>query len=292
MDWIDWLISGILAFIMLSVGLSLNSRGFIITFARPRAYITGLFLRLLFLPALAFGVAFLTPLPLAFKVGFVILSACPGGTTSNFITYLVNANVALSIALTVTCSLIALLSVPFIANFTLGFFMNDHVNLQLSVGETILQIFTITIIPVVIGILIRRSRPDWARNIERTLKWITVVLLGVVFLVKFFAGEDQGGTGITWAEIGSLLPPALFINLVGLLSGLVAGRQLGLPVADQQTLGIEVGVQNTSLAFLITSTLIGNEDMLKPALVYAMFSFFTSVAYGWLLRQNALKMRT
>ncbi|MBK8704569.1 MAG: hypothetical protein IPN33_13855 [Saprospiraceae bacterium] len=65
---------------------------------------------------------------------------------------------------------------------------------------------------------------------------------------------------------------------------------LGLPTNDRLTLGVEVGIQNTSLAFLIASKWLNNEDMLKPALVYAMFTFFTAMIYGLVLKPNEGKL--
>jgi BASS family bile acid:Na+ symporter len=97
MNVIDLLIGGILAFIMLSVGMSLNWKDFTDTFAHPKAYLGGLFLQLLVLPAFAFLIATYAPLPLAFKLGIIVLATCPGWTTSNFVTYLLNANAAFSI---------------------------------------------------------------------------------------------------------------------------------------------------------------------------------------------------
>jgi BASS family bile acid:Na+ symporter len=83
--------------------------------------------------------------------------------------------------------------------------------------------------------------------------------------------------------VAIILPASLLINFVSLFSGYLFGRLFGFGRNDQLTLGVEVGIQNTSLAFLITSTLLANEQMLKPALVYAMFTFFSGLLYGlWL----------
>ena len=112
---------------------------------------------------------------------------------------------------------------------------------------------------------------------------IGLLVLALLFLVKFLAAEEQGGTGITPAEVGQIFPYSLLVNVLGLASGFVVGRWLRFKTATQVTLGVEVGIQNSSLVFLIASTLIGNEDMIKPALVYAMFTFFTAVIYGLLL---------
>jgi len=284
MNYLDLLISGILFFIMLNVGLSLSLRAFVLTFARPKAFFAGLALQMVYLPIIAFTLVNISSLPVAFKIGIVILAACPGGMTSNFISYLINANPALSISMTVANSFLALLTVPLLVNLALEHFMAEGADVRLSFWDTVRQISIITIIPVLIGVFIRRYRVDWATRVEQRLKWITVALLAVLFLIKFFAGEAHGGSGITRQEVLVILPYSVLVNVLGMASGLAFGRLLGLSVNDQATIGIEVGIQNTSLAFLIAGTFLHNEDMLKPALVYAMFTFFTAVGYGLLLK--------
>lgn len=286
MTYIDLLISGILAFIMLSVGLSLTWRNFLVVFARPKGYLGGLALQLLVLPTAAYIIATLARLPVELKVGIMILSSCPGGTTSNFITYLLNANTALAILLTVTNSFIALISVPLIVNFGLSQFMGEHTDLTLPFGDTVRHIFGIILVPVFLGLLIRRFYPNFAMRVRMPLKWMTVILLGIVFFIKLFAGEAQGGTGISTDEILQILPYSLLGNTLNLTAGFCMAYFLGLPANDRLTLGVEVGIQNTSLAFLIGSTLLNNEEMIKPALVYAMFTFFTAVVYGMIVKPN------
>ncbi len=288
MTYIDLLISGILAFIMVSVGLSLTERDFATTFRRPRAYFTGVFSQMVMLPLLAFGVAYFSGLPPEFQVGILILASCPGGMTSSFLSYLLGANAALSVSLVATNSFIALISVPLIVNGALLFFMGQDTHLTLPFWDTVLQIFSITILPVVAGVLIRHKLPEFAKRVENPLKWITLVLLATLFAIKFFAGEDQGGSGITLSEILTLLPFSLAVNILGLAAGYFAARSQRLIVKNRITIGIEVGIQNTNLAFLIAGTLIGNEAMLKPALVYAMFSFFTALGYGLIQKPEAI----
>jgi len=288
MAYIDLLISGILAFIMVSVGLSLTERDFSTTFRRPRAYFTGVFAQMIILPLLAFGVASISGLRPEFQVGILLLASCPGGMTSSFLSYLLGANAALSVSLVVTNSFIALISVPLIVNGALLYFMGQDTHLTLPFGDTVLQIFSITILPVVVGVLIRHKLPEFAQRVQVPLKWITLALLATLFAIKFFAGEDQGGSGITVSEILTLLPYSLTVNVLGLAAGYFVARWQGLMVKNRITIGIEVGIQNTNLAFLIAGTLIGNEAMLKPALVYAMFSFFTALGYGLMQKPEAI----
>ncbi len=292
MTFIDLLISSILAFIMVSVGLSLTERDFAVNFRRPRAYFSGVFTQMLILPLLAFGVANISGLPPEFQVGILILASCPGGMTSSFLSYLLGANAALSVTLVVTNSFIALVTVPLIVNGALLWFMGQDTHLTLPFWDTVLQIFSITIVPVFAGVLLRRKFPDFAERVQNPFKWITLTLLALLFAIKFFAGENQGGSGITTADILEILPYSVLVNLLGLSAGYLVARLQGFSVKNRITIGIEVGIQNTNLAFLIAGSLIGNEAMLKPALVYAMFSFFTALGYGLVQKPGAISQFT
>ncbi len=290
MSYVDILLSLIVAFIMFSVGLSLRPDNFIRTFSQPKPYVSGVVLQLIFLPLFAFSVTTFWGLPAAFSVGIIILSACPGGTTSNFISYLLSGNTALSIALTVTNSLMALVSVPLIVNFGLRWHLGTETDLSLPVGPTVVQIFLITVVPTALGMWINRIRPIFALNVQETLRYVTLVLLALLFVIKLFASEESGGSGITLGEFAQILPVSVLVNLGSLASGYLLGKALNLGVDNELTLGVEVGIQNTSLAFLIAATLIGDEDMLKPALVYALFTFFTAVLYGLWLKPDQWRL--
>lgn len=287
MTYIDLLINGILVLIMLGIGFSLHFNSFGDTFKKPKAYLLGLFLQIVFLPTLAFSIVLLADLPIAFKVGIVILSACPGGITSNFLSYLLGGNPALSIALTVTNSFLAPFTIPIIVNFSIAHFMGVTSDLRLGFWVTASQIFSITIIPVTIGILIKRRWPQFATRAERILRWLSLALLALLFLIKFFASENMGGAGMSQAEALQIFPYSLAVNLGAMLSGFAFAKAFGLGRPDQLTLGVEIGIQNTSLGFLIAAVLLGNEEMLKPSLVYAMFTFFTAFFYAFLLRDRA-----
>lgn len=213
-----------------------------------------------------------------------------GGTTSNFISFLLSANTALSIALTVTNSLLALFTIPFIINLGLQWHLGTETDLRLPVGPTVLQICFITIVPTALGMWLHRVRSNFAEGVQEALRYVTLFLLALLFVIKLFASEESGGSGITLLEVWQILPVSILVNILSLLSGFWMGRAQGLSVNSQLTLGVEVGIQNTSLAFLIAATLLGNEDMLKPALVYALFTFFTAVAYGMWLKPDQLQL--
>ncbi len=286
MNPIDIFISAVLALIMLGIGATLKLSDFKRIFLRPKALSLGLGLQILFLPALALVLLWFSDLSPEIKMGIFIISICPGGSTSNFISYIVNADVALSISLTALNSIVIVFSIPLLSSFALDYFMDIDHTYSISLWGAVLQVFLIVLVPVCIGLWFNHKYYELSRKIETSVKYINVVLLGSVFLIKFLAGEDSGGTGINKADIISILPMTLLLHATAILiSFFLASRLLNKNI-QATTIGIEVGLQNTTLAILLAGTIIGSNEMTKPALVYALFSFFTTITFAYLVRRQ------
>jgi BASS family bile acid:Na+ symporter len=283
--FLDILLSVILAFIMFGVGLSLTTASFKNLFLYPKPLLIGLLSQILVLPVIAFLISFFSDMSLPFQVGLIILASCPGGTTSGVITYFFKGNVALSITFTAINSILTLFSIPFIVNLSLVFYYGRSTIIHLSYLETLTQIFAVTIIPAFIGVLIRTRNPEFALKAQRPLKFLLIVALGVVFILLFFAGNKTGGTGITVKEGLNILPYALLLNALCMAWGFVLGVITKLGVKNSYTIGIEASVHNTTLAFLVAGTLLHNQDMVKPSLIYAMFSFWTAIIYSIVIKR-------
>jgi BASS family bile acid:Na+ symporter len=270
---------------MLGVGLSLTTSSFKNLFLFPKPLLIGLTSQIIVLPVIAFLISYFSNMSLAAKVGLIILASCPGGTTSGLITYFFKGNVALSIIFTSINSILTLFSIPFIVNLGLLYFYGQTTIIHLSYLETIIQIFAITIIPAFIGVLIRTYKPEFALKAQRPLKFILAIALAIVFIILFFAGNKTGGTGITRKEVLNILPYALLLNALCMAWGFLLGLITKLGIKNSYTIGIEASVHNTTLAFLVAGTLLHNPDMVKPALIYAMFSFWTAVIYSYIVKK-------
>jgi BASS family bile acid:Na+ symporter len=270
---------------MLGVGLSLTSESFRNLFLFPRPLVLGLLSQIIVLPVIAFLISYFSDLSLPLKVGLIILASCPGGTTSGLLTYYFKGNVALSITFTSINSILTLFTIPFIVNLSLLFYYGKTTLIHLSYLETIIQIFAITIIPAFIGVLIRTYRPVFALKAQRPVKVLLTIALAIVFIILFFAGNKKGGTGITIAEVLNILPYALLLNVLCMSWGFFLGLITRLGISNSYTIGIEASVHNTTLAFLVAGTLLHNPEMEKPALIYAMFSFWTAVLYSIVVKK-------
>ncbi len=148
--------------IMLGMGLGLTGDDFRRVLIEPKAVLIGLTAQLIMLPLVGFLLVGLFPLSPELAVGVIVLSACPGGPTSNLVTYLVQGNVALSITLTAISSLITVFTIPLVVNFAMQSFMGGAVALQLPFLSTVVQIAVITLIPVALGMALHRFLPEFA----------------------------------------------------------------------------------------------------------------------------------
>jgi len=272
-----------LAVITLGMGLSVSLSDFKNLFQRPKALTTGLISQMLILPLIAFLIASLTDLNPYFKVGLVIIAACPGGATSNLITYILSGNVALSISLTVMNSLITLLTIPLIVNLGLQTFLHQNAEIHLPVLNTIGKIFLLTVLPAYTGILIRKHFEVFAEKLNKPLKYILPGILLLMYLGVMFV--DQGADSGNIKSFSELLIPALILNASSMVIGWLFARILKLGRKNQMTISIEVGLQNSALAIFVASTLLKNNDMALVAVVYGSFTFFTTFLFGWFVRK-------
>mgnify|MGYP000846435867 FL=1 len=279
--FIDYLLSAVLMLITFAIGSSLRFTDFENIFKKSKPLYLGLFLQMVFLPICAFIIAEFCNLPPAEKVGLIIVSICPGGTTSNFISYLIKADTALAVALTAINSLLILFTIPLLSNWAVAVFMGGHTEVSLPIFNMVWEVAKIIIIPALLGLFFNRFFPNVSLKIRFPLKVTNTILLGIVFFIKFFGDEQSGGSGISVDEIIRLLPATLLMHLSAMtLSYFIALKSFKLPGVQATTISIEVGLQNTALAILVAGTLMGNTDMTKPALVYAIFSFFTTFIFA------------
>jgi len=273
---------------MFGIGLSLTIRDFKEVLVKPKALIIGLTGQMIVLPLVAFALASLMNTPPEIKMGFVIIAACPGGATSNLITYLLRGNVALSISLTTINSFITLITVPLIIFFGLYFFMGEGESIRMPIGKTVLNIFIITIIPVTAGILLKYFIPETAKRIEKPGRFILPVLFFVIYLTAVFLGSEKGGEeGVSPLYLKSI-PWALVLNILGMMTGLFFAKWFGYGKATQITLSVEIGIQNSALAITIASSalFLGNATMAIPAIVYGLFTFISALVFGFIIKRS------
>jgi BASS family bile acid:Na+ symporter len=287
---IDFLIDVVLAFITMSLGLSLSNKDFSNIISFPGSLTIGLIAQMVLLPLSALILMMMSGLAPAIKVGFIIISLCPGGVTSNLVSFLLKGNVALSISLTVVNGILSMLTLPFLVNLALDYFINQSTVIELPVLQTIEHIALVTIVPAVIGVLINSNLPAIAEKIKPILKYLLPALLLLIFGVKFLAPVNKGGIHISSSELWQQGFWVLLLNFSGMFLGYILGSFYTISLQNKVTIMVEVGLQNTALALLVSGNILKNADMQKPAMVYAMLTFFSTLFFAWIIKTASIKL--
>lgn len=261
-----------LAFIMFGMGLSLTLGDFRRIIIYPKAVSIGLVNQLVIIPLVAFGLINLFGVQAELAVGMMILAVCPGGATSNLITHLAKGDSALSITLTAFSSLITVLTIPFLVNFSIQYFMpGGGQDFQLNVFGTVISVILITAIPVLIGMIILRRVPILAHKIEPTFRKLSAVFFVIILLAAILKEKENLLNYLS--QVG---PVALSLNVAMLAIGFFSARLLGLGIKQSRTVSIESGIQNGTLGITIAATLIGNSQMTIPSAIYGILMFGTA----------------
>lgn len=267
-----------LAIVMLGMGLSLVPEDFKRITRYPKAVAVGSVCQLLLLPLLGALVTLVVPMQPAIAVGLIVLAVCPGGPSSNLLTYLAKGDVALSVTLTAVSSIVTVFTIPVFTSLALQHFLGERAAIALPIGPTIVQIFLITLLPIAIGMAVRSRFPQTARRLEKQMSRLAAGLLGLIILLLLVREGSKLPGFLVQVGLGVLL-----LNLLAMLVGFLAGKLFRLPPMQQICIAIEVGIQNGTLAIAITAGLLNNADMAVPAAVYSLLMYLTgfgAVAYG------------
>ena len=268
-----------LAIIMLGMGMTLVSSDFTRILKNPKAILIGLTNQLVFLPIIGFLLAIAFNLNPIMAVGLMILATCPGGPTSNLITQVCRGNIALSVTLTAIASVISVVTIPFILSYALDYFGTDtNVTIKLPILDTILQIMVITIIPISLGMLIRKFKTNFAKRMEKPMRIASTVLFILVFLAVVAANFNVLGKAMK--EVGLV---TLLLNIITMTLGYLTAKLFKLNLKTAISISVESGIQNGTLALVIATTILNNVEMGIPTGAYAIWMFITGGILMWQL---------
>ncbi len=267
--------------IMLGMGLSLVTDDFKRVLLYPKAVIVGLVSQLILLPLIGFGIASIFDLRPEIAVGIMILAACPGGPTSNLIAHMAKANTALSVTLTAFSSFITILTIPFIVNIALEQFMDKSEVIQLDVVQTILQVMVIIIIPILIGMMLRKYKTAFALKMEKPVRIASGVVIMLVIVGLCVKEKDNM---LPYLQEAGLV--ALVLNVVTMFIGYRVAKLFSLNDKAAMSISIESGIQNGTLAISIAVVLLNNSEFAIAPAVYGLLMFLTGgVVVYWSSRK-------
>lgn len=279
--------------IMLGMGASLTLDDFRAVGRRPRGVLIGFMSQFGLMPLLAFTLATILKLPPAFAIALILIGCLPGGTTSNMFTYFSRGSVALSISMTTASTIMALIMMPILLQvYTPAFTNQISASMQASGAETefviptgnIISSLVMVLVPVILGMLLRRKWPNWAKTAEDTAGFVGIIVILYLILTAFIRhGNYFLQTPVT-VYIG-----AVGIGLAGFFFGYWMSRAMGMYPLFQRAISLETGIQNGPVSFaviLLSFTNPVQDQMIWLAILYSTFIVISSSVITMFYRKN------
>lgn len=265
LDGVDmWVVSPLLGLIMFGMGLTLKPSDFRVLFSHPQHVFIGTLLQYLVMPLLAWLLTKMFALPDDLALGVILVGCCPGGTASNVITYLAKGDLALSVGITATSTLLAPLVTPALVWLMAGTFVDvDTVGMLLS-------IVYVVILPILAGFLVQHFFPQFTKEAATYLPaFSSLVIAGVVALIVSHTADKLLTCGVL------VVTCVMLHNVMGFAVGYGAGLLLHLESKQRVAVSIEVGMQNSGLASTLAVTHFAAYPM--AAIPGAVFSVWHNI---------------
>lgn len=269
-----------LAIIMFGMGLALRGEDFRRIAREPKAVAIGLFTQVIVLPIIAMGVAVafhkLFGLQPILVMGLLLLACCPGGATSNLVTYLARADAALSVTVTSVNSLAAAVTTPLVFWATTTIVFGSATAVSVSFVEMAILVALMIVLPIVLGMMVARWRPAFSARAEGPFKAVSAV-----FLLLVIAGAIYQNRGEFWSLAAQSVPASLALNVLALAAGVGIGRLAGLHRRQARAVSIETAFQNGTLGIALA---VGQLNSPQAAIVpgfYSLVMFVTGAAVAW-----------
>ena len=270
----------ILTVLMFSLGLNLEGKDFLLVLKRLKAVAAGMLGQLIVLPALAWTIAQVMDLDPIFTIGLVLIACCPGGSSSNIFSMLAKGDVALSVSLTAVSSIVTLVTVPLVMQWVTTA-VGAAQGITLPVGKLLMQNVVTMLLPILLGIGVRRWKPLVAAKIERVLSRLAFPAL--MLLAGIFFVQHRSTIAEHFLTLGvSVTTLLLFaVALAAALSVLFR-----LTFKERRTIIIEVGMQNAAQAIAIASSpFVFNDGRFAiPAIIYALMMNVVLLVYVGTIR--------
>lgn len=273
--WAAPQITYLLGIVMLGMGMTLRLEDFRLVFQHPKDVFIGAVCQFTIMPGLAWLLAMAFQLPPELAVGVILVGTCPGGTSSNVMTYLAKGDVALSVSITMTTTILAPVITPLLTWWLAGAW------LQVSLLAMMISIFKVVVVPIVLGILLKHFFDSLVQQCIKLLPLVSVI--AIVLIV----GGVVAVSAKTIRETGLLIMLVVMChNILGYSLGYLAAKALHMNLAKQKAVAIEVGMQNSGLATSLAMMHFGA----AAAIPGAVFSVWHNISGSLMANYLAGKM--
>ena len=270
-------VNTLLGIVMFGMGMTLKLSDFKVVFTKPKAVITGILSQYIIMPLLAFLLVKIFNLDPALAVGVILVGSCPGGTSSNVMTYLAKGDVALSVGMTACTTILAPVVTPALVLLLGGATINvSYVSMLMSIVQVVL-------VPIVLGFVINHFFEKFAQACAKVLPLISVIAICLIIMAVVAANAAKIMT------VGWLIVVVVMLhNLCGYALGYGVGKVLGLSRDQMRTLSIEVGMQNSGLATSLATVHFATMPLAAvPGTVFSVWHNISGAIYANILARTA-----
>lgn len=247
-----WVLNIALAVVMFGVALGIKVDDFKQLFKTPKLLFLGILSQFILLPLLTFILIIIIKPQPSIALGMMMVTACPGGNISNFMTHLAKGNTALSVSLTAFATLLAIFMTPFNFQFYGSLYEPTAQilkDVELNPFELIKLVLLILGIPLVLGMLFRYKNESLANKLSKVLKPFSILVFGLIVVIAFSNNIDVFNNYIEHVLLIGILH-----NILAILLGFMVAKLFKLSFFNQKTLAIETGIQNSGLGLLLIFT--------------------------------------
>lgn len=227
----------LLMIIMFGMGLTVTPKDFIIVFKRPKEVIIGCMAQFIVMPFLAFTLGKLFNLETGLLVGVILVGTCPGGTSSNVMTYLGKGDVALSVGMTCVSTLLA----PFLTPLITFLLLKSTVSIDMY--AMFVSIIKVVLLPISAGMIINHFFTKFTQSIIEVLP-----LISVTAIVSIIASVVSANSQKILSTGAIVFIVVILHNTLGYAIGYGIGTALKMNIPKRKAVAIEVGMQNSGLA--------------------------------------------
>ena len=270
-------VNTLLGIVMFGMGMTLKLSDFKVVFTKPKAVITGILSQFIIMPLLAFLLVKIFNLDPALAVGVILVGSCPGGTSSNVMTYLAKGDVALSVGMTACTTILAPIVTPALVLLLGGATINvSYVSMLMSIVQVVL-------VPIVLGFVINHFFEKFAQACAKVLPLVSVIAICLIIMAVVAANASKIMT------VGWLIVVVVMLhNLCGYALGYGVGKLLGLSRDQMRTLSIEVGMQNSGLATSLATVHFATMPLAAvPGTVFSVWHNISGAIYANILARTA-----
>ncbi len=271
---------GVLVLVLMAgMGATLSVDQFRQIRRRPKAVLIGVASQFGWMPLIAFALARGLQLPEPITIGLILIGCTPGGTTSNLFTYYSRADVALSVSMTATSTVVAVLLMPLL--FTLYTSGLASSAIASPVGKMV-QTLVVILVPVAIGMGVRVKWPNAAPKLEKAGSFAGVATLALLVGSSLLRNGD-----LLFDTTTATYVAAAGLGILGMGLGYGVSKLLGMQEAQRRSIAFETGIQNSPLAFTIIIASFPEADqaqLLHTPMLYALLVLVTGTLATLLFR--------